>query len=383
VFKKVDKVEQAYLKAGLFGFQGSGKTRTATELAFGLHRHIKSAKGVVFIDTETGSDFMIPRFKEAGIELHVDKTRAFADLLRDLEEAPKVADIVIIDSITHFWREWVAAYKLKNRRRFIKIQDWGPLKEEWSRYSTLYVNSKLHIIMCGRAGNVFEDVVEGEDADDNGVRKQDWKAVKVGTKMAAETETGYEPSLLIEMTKEFIHDGGKYIRRANVIKERFGVIDSKSFAFSAEDKPGFVFECFRPHIDLLNLGGDHRGFDAERTSASLLNDEGQTRAAERARIKDVALEEIEGLFGRYLPGQDAKSKKLKLEVFQATCGTTSWKAITSMDADRTRQARYEIERLLKRIEANAEMLTDPNEFPAWLEDTLMTIRQEDAESRPN
>lgn len=111
MFSEVTQPQTAFLKMGIFGFQGAGKTRTATEVAIGLHQHIKSRKGVVFIDTETGSDFMLPLFRKAGIRLYVDKTRSFMELCRNLDEAPQAADIVIIDSVTHFWRELVKAYK--------------------------------------------------------------------------------------------------------------------------------------------------------------------------------------------------------------------------------------------------------------------------------
>lgn len=367
MFKKVSDLQQAYLKAGIFGFQGSGKTWTGTELAIGLHRHIKSTKGIVFIDTETGSDFMIPKLKGAGIECYVDKTRAFSDLLKDLSAAGDVADIVIIDSITHFWRELVAAYLKDSRQKFLRIQDWGPLKAEWARYTTLYVNSPLHIVMCGRAANIFEDVAEGDE--ERGQRKN-FKAVKVGTKMAAETETGYEPSLLVEMVKVYLEDGGKYARRASVIKDRFGVIDSKEFDFSPEDKPGHVFKCFKPHVDLLNLGGEHVGFDESRTSKELFGGDGETRAEELRRRKQIALEEIEGLFTRLLPGQDAKTKKMKLDVLQAVFGTTSWKAVTGKTADELEAARATIERLLKLVEANADTLPDPSDFLPWLQSEM-------------
>ena len=221
MFKKVEKPMQAYLKAGIFGFAGAGKTWTATDIAIGLHEYAKSTKGVLFVDTENGSDFMIPRLKEKGIEVYTDKTRTFADLLKDMDAAPDVADILIIDSISHFWREMVTAYK--GNRTFLRIQDWGPLKEKWAQYTTRYVNSPLHIIMCGRAANVFEDVQEEKD---NPNAPKTFKAVRVGTKMSAETETGYEPSLLIEMEKVMLGEGGRYARRANVIKDRYGVIDS-------------------------------------------------------------------------------------------------------------------------------------------------------------
>ncbi|WP_410501155.1 hypothetical protein QK891_01075 [Escherichia coli] len=57
---------QAYLKAGIMGFAGDGKTYTASELAIGLvmlmrQRGIEAGnRPVMFLDTETGSDWVNP-----------------------------------------------------------------------------------------------------------------------------------------------------------------------------------------------------------------------------------------------------------------------------------------------------------------------------------
>jgi len=54
--------QQAFLKAGFLGFQGSGKTYTAVDLAIGLCKYIKGKRGVAMLDSETGSDWAVPRF---------------------------------------------------------------------------------------------------------------------------------------------------------------------------------------------------------------------------------------------------------------------------------------------------------------------------------
>lgn len=346
MFKRVEKPMQAYLKAGIFGFAGAGKTWTATDIAIGLHELAKSKKGVLFIDTENGSDFMIPRFKEKGIEVYTDKTRTFADLLKDMDAAPDVADILIIDSISHFWREMVTAYK--GNRTFLRIQDWGPLKEKWAQYTTRYVNSALHIIMCGRAANVFEDVQEEKESPN---APKTFKAVRVGTKMSAETETGYEPSLLIEMEKVMLGDGGKYARRANVIKDRYGVIDSREFDFSPEDEPGYAFKCFLPHIERLNIGGEHTGIDLSRTSASMFDRDSDGDSYGRfQKRREIELEELKALFDRRMPGTGAREKKIKVELSTVVFGTASGTAIGDLHPDKLRAGRDLMAFLLDAIE---------------------------------
>ena len=77
--------ELAFAKVGFLGFAKSGKTFTATQMAIGLADIIK-AKTIGFLDTETGSDFMIPLFEQVKLDLVVAKTRAFKDLLAIYEK---------------------------------------------------------------------------------------------------------------------------------------------------------------------------------------------------------------------------------------------------------------------------------------------------------
>ncbi|HAY9705201.1 TPA: hypothetical protein JM830_004750, partial [Shigella sonnei] len=75
------------------GFAGDGKTYTASELAIGLvmlmrQRGIEAGnRPVMFLDTETGSDWVKPRFDAENIELFTAKTRSFVDLLEAINEA--------------------------------------------------------------------------------------------------------------------------------------------------------------------------------------------------------------------------------------------------------------------------------------------------------
>ena len=65
--------QTAYLKAGILGFQGSGKTYTASRLATGLAKMSSKQPKVAFFDTEKGSDFLVAYYKEQGIQFDVAK----------------------------------------------------------------------------------------------------------------------------------------------------------------------------------------------------------------------------------------------------------------------------------------------------------------------
>ncbi|WP_313064711.1 AAA family ATPase [Achromobacter animicus] len=316
---------QAYLKAGIMGFAGDGKTYTASEIAIGLvelmrQRELPAGNNpVMFLDTETGSDWVKPRFDAAHIELFTAKTRAFVDLLTAVREAESSGSVLLIDSISHFWRNLTEEYaQRKNRKRGLEFQDWAWLKAEWGKFTDLFVNSKCHIIMCGRAGYEY-DFFENESG-----KKE---LTKTGVKMKAETETGYEPSILILMEKnqELVEGGGTRVwRTATVLKDRSTRIDGKTF-----ENP--TFRDFLPHIEFLNLGGEHLGIDTSRTSEELFAEDGEPRWQKEKRMKEIALDEIAEIIGKHHPGQSADAKKAKGDLLEDVFGSRSWERIKSFD----------------------------------------------------
>ncbi len=320
------KITSAYLKMGVMGFQGGGKTKTAGKTAIGLYKYMHSKgidvtnKPVAFFDTETGSDWLIPDFQAAGVPLVVAKRRSFADLLTVIKEAEAGASVLIIDSITHPWRELCESYMRKKQRTFLQMDDWAYLKGDhgWAKFTDIFVNSKLHIVMCGRAGYEFEDY-----KDDNGKRQIE----KVGTKMKTEGETGYEPSLLVLM--EQIEDlrTGAIKHRATVQKDRSTLLDGAMI-----DNPDF--KDFLPHVERLNLGGDHVGVDINGDSQHIL----QTEKRDWQPVqRKIVLDEIESLIVLHYPGQSAADKKTKLQLLR-THFEASWTEIeTVMPLDRLRK----------------------------------------------
>lgn len=305
----------AYLKMGIFGDTGSGKTWTASEVAMGLHKYIKSEKPVAFFDTETGSDFMIPKFKSAGIELLVCKGTSLKELSEVMIEAEQGCSVLIIDSITNVWDEFTDAYMRKRKQNYIELWDWKPIKKEWrNSFRNPFINTKLHIIMCGREGAVYE----AQEENKNGKVKK--TQVKSGTKMRAEGDTGYEPSLLCEMEKIYSDGNSQYVRRCNIVKERYGVIDSLSF-----DNP--VFDNFLPHVSLLNIGGDHVGILNQESSEEMFDDEGNGKLAQILKKKEIVIEELSNELFLMYPGTSGDMKKNRIILCRDIFGTDSWEGI--------------------------------------------------------
>jgi hypothetical protein len=319
--------QTAYMKVGILGFAASGKTFTAARLALGLAKEIGKGRPVAFFDTETGSDFVLPQFREAGIPLLVAKTRAFADLLTFMKEAEEHCSVAIIDSISHVWSELLEAFTKKLRRsNGLLFQDWGVVKPEWARFTDRFLNSQLHVILCGRAAYEW-------DFEENEAGKRE--LVKVGTKMRAETEMSYEPSLLLEMVRikkaEITGDSNArgWVHRCYVLKDRNDVMDGAEI-----DDP--TYESFRPILDRLAIGAQHVGVDTTRNSQALF-DSPEDSIYKRKQMVEITLEEIQAAFveaGK--DGQSQDAKKARIETLKRIFGTPSWTAVTNMKLEQLR-----------------------------------------------
>jgi hypothetical protein len=307
---KPAETTSAYLKMGLLGFAGSGKTKTAALTAIGLIKLMRERgldlgkKPAFFLDTETGVDWVAPDFRAAGIQLETAKTRAFADLLMAVEEAQANGSLLLIDSISHFWKELCDTYQKKKAQQFknstyrLQFQDWGYLKGEWGKFTDAFINSPLHIILAGRAGYEY-DYFEEE-----GGRKE---LEKTGIKMKAEGEMGYEPSLLVLMERNQRIENGSVAatwREATILKDRSTLLDGKVFRDP-------TFADFLPHVERLNLGGKQLGVDTSRTSEHMIPKDRRDYAPVQRKI---VIDEIQTLLTLHHPGQSAQDKTTKLKL---------------------------------------------------------------------
>lgn len=359
--------EQAFLKAGLLGFPGSGKTYTASHLAIGIAKSVAGAnKPVAFFDTETGSDFLIKRFEVEGVELMVAKSQAFRDLLTVGQEAQSACSVLIVDSITHVWRELCEAYRRRKRVNRLEFQHWAEIKQEWSAWTTFYLNSRLHIFVLGRAGYEYD-----YEQNENTGKKE---LVKSGTKMRVEGEFGFEPSLLVEMERvsKGAEAGSGYYHRAHILKDRTDTINGRAFDF---EKPADTYRPgdwaatltpFQPVFDALNLGGTHVGVDASRTSDEMFESDNGSLARRATKVR-IALETVETTLVILWPGQDQKSKALKLAAVEAVFGERSWLAVEkkSLEALEAGVALLRgVETAVKQRAENGAAISTPDELHA-------------------
>lgn len=308
-----------YLKIAFEGFAGCGKTFTMANLAIGLHRRIESTKPIVVFDTEKAAKFLAPFFREHGIAVLHKESRSLADLEETMHRcANGLSDILMIDSITHVWENFLEAYREKKKRTKLEFQDWGIIKPTWKRnFSESFVRDPYHALMTGRAGYEYED-----EKDENGKRQ----IFKAGIKMKVEGETAYEPDLLVLMQRfeEVLTDKKKVWREATIIKDRSTLIDGLTFK-----NP--TYEDFAPAVERILEAPVSRALTPERDAAGLVHDEDNRR--EFTRRRDIALEELEGYLVSRFPGQSAEAKRAKVDALEAAYGTRSWTAIQTMLPD--------------------------------------------------
>lgn len=347
----------SHLKAGIMGLAGSGKTYTASSIAIGLVGYMKergaTAKNqVAFIDTENGAAWVMPRFKQAGIELMVARTRSLSDLRDGIKWATENADVLLIDSITHFWTIFCDEYATrKNRKRGLEFSDWRAVKQDWrENFTDLYLNTPLHIIMCGRQGYEYDMQV-----NDAGKKE----LVKTGVKMKAEGETGFEPSLLMQMEQEqTLKDGSlqNIERVAYILKDRSTFLDGKTLRNPS-------FKDFLPHIKTLDIGGAGVSIDTTRNSSDLLTEEGDSNWKFRETQREIALEEIQAELDRMFPGSTADMKAQRGDYVEEVFGTRSKTAIDKKSLPELQEARNKVWLKSRGHAYGAQPETFDNEIP--------------------
>ncbi len=340
--------EQGHLKAGFRGFEASGKTYTAMLLAMGTRKYFDLTGPIAMFDTEGGSQYIKGWIeKQTGTPLLGTRSQSFTDLMAVANECEDAKiSVFVVDSITHVWRELCDAYLDQvNQRRAekrlpprtkLEFQDWGPIKMMWKRWTDFYLNSRLHIIVCGRAGYIY-DMEENEETG-----KKD--LIKTGIKMKTETEFGFEPSLLIEMERMQVSDGkgGFDLQHmATVIKDRFNVIDGH-----AQVNPTFAF--FEPFVACLKVGG-HAPVDTALKTDMHVDEQGQNDYDRLKKRRLIAWERLENGLGMIFPGGTGKDKQARFAILSQLFGTTSETQVQQSVPERLELAATVVDLLGKNI----------------------------------
>ena len=302
---KPKKNTKAALKLGIYGPPGSGKTFTSLLAMEGLAQI--TGKRFAFVDTEKGTDFYAADVPARAVhpkafDFDALETRSITEVLENCRSLnPETHCGVVLDSITHLWEAAQAAYRGKRTQDGgIPVAAWSSIKRPYKELIQWILSTPLHVIICGRQGNAFEE-------DENG------KLKNVGYKMRAEGETAYEPDILIRLEPEK-KDGISRLW-ALAEKDRTGVISGKWIELPSDQRPGHTFEqLIKPLLGLVG-GTVHGSMDAD---ADALQDQERLEAQDSARAKFSAekIEEYEARFklAKSLDDLDAVAKELTTEI---------------------------------------------------------------------
>jgi len=164
---------------GLAGTSGSGKTRSALELATGLAG--KDGK-ICFIDTEHRSNWYADKFIFYSNTLSQPYTpEAYSQAAREAVEAG--ADVIVVDSMSHGWggpggllEVHAALVEERAQKSFQRAQQkgwnttldeqmdkisqfcWARLKPRWNFMANAFLTLGVHVILCYRAKEVAENL---------------------------------------------------------------------------------------------------------------------------------------------------------------------------------------------------------------------------------
>jgi hypothetical protein len=163
--------------------------------------------------------------------------------------------------------------------------------------------------MCGRQGYEY-------DFFENASGKKE--LIKTGVKMKAETETGFEPSILIAMEQQQELVQGEVTGIARVAK----ILKDRSTRLDGHELRNPKFADFLPHIDCLNMGSSHEAIEP-RDNSALFVDDGRTKWQRDQQQKEIALDEIHAILEKHHGGTSGDAKAARAALFEEIFGTRS------------------------------------------------------------
>lgn len=342
---QVAGTDTKYCKIGAYGPQGSGKTTTMTIIA-GLIARLTGKKAVYMVDSENGADYVSGVLTRQGIELKAIKTREFGTLVEVFEDFADRGEIVLVDSATHFSDNVRESYMKARGRNRLELRDYGPCNDTWRLFTRLFVNSKIHALLCGRMAFDYENYINEDGKTE---------FYKSDSRMKAADQIGHEPALLVKLEQvdnatlqqQFREANSKEARAkaiqdmrlhssidfvATIEKDRTWLIQGQRFVFtSTQDRDKdikAVEDAFMPFVQWHLKGTSHSGVQENGATQALMSPAGNEFAwQEEQRRRDIAIEELEGQIVAFFPGTTGKDKAVKAALLETLFGTRSWTKI--------------------------------------------------------
>lgn len=260
-FKKAVS-KQLALKMLAYGPTKSGKTFTSLLIAELLAARV--GKRVAFVNTEAESGGVDFYTKEVpgraahpkAFDFDSIETRSIAKAIKEIRSLDTdVYGVLIVDSLTHFWRSAMDAYGSDK----IPFHAWTKIKGTFKELIDLLISSPVHVICCARQKDQY-DTTDGE-----------FEFIGVGPDL--EKGTAYEFPIVVRMSAELRQKTNRKVHTMYVEGDRTGVLDGRQFT-----KPGF--DTVAPLLPLLDNEQREREDEARR----LEQDAEQLEAKANAKI---------------------------------------------------------------------------------------------------
>lgn len=300
-FRKA-KAEQAAIKMGIYGPTGSGKTFTALLCAEGLAK--VTDKRVAFIDTEHGTDFYalsVPTRKihPEAFDFDAIYTRSITEMLDEVKKLDVgTYGVLVIDSISHVWDAAMGAYNgKKTSKGGIPIGGWQDVKRPYKELMALLLSLPIHVFICGRQKNEFEENSEGE-------------MKKVGVAMRAEGETQYEPHIGIRMESQRATPGAEATVKAIIEKDRTGVLSGKILPNPTFDS---LIKPILPLLGSVQAKVETEEEVGQRDAEAMVNAEA-AKARESQRLFTIHKAQMDEASTQGKKELDAASKRITAEI---------------------------------------------------------------------
>lgn len=319
-----------FLKAGLQGSAGTGKSTTAGLLLLGLSvtRHNKAP--VLVFDTEPGWQFLKPLYEAEGVELIIENGRHFKGMHDAITTAVKRGcSGFCVDSITHTWSELLERFADSTGR--VPFHKFNQIKPLWNDWTIDFLNAPLHAIANGRLG--FEYFYEEQEDGKKELVKGDTKM-----KAGGGESFGYEPHLTCEMNHQRKKlKGGKlgglqYV--CFVLKDRVRALNGKEFIFddlSNYQPGGFkpVLKAFLPHIEALE---NIAGVNIPKTDSTVIIPNGDANFHIKQKVKQGLLEEWYTTMDLLFSTRTDEGKHSRMVVTEAITSVRSKTKFEAFDA---------------------------------------------------
>lgn len=369
-------VRVTHAKINDFGETGSGKTVFAALLALHISKTYHGGAPVAMWSSEPGVDYIIDMFEMEGVELQLEREKTFNAMINAAEQSVRdKCCIFLADSVTHGWRDVTLSYQAKKNIKKMEFQHWAEVKgpEHWGKWAEWFVNSRIHVVTCGRAGYEYDTEIDEEGKS---------QLVKGDSKMKAEGEFGYEADLLVELT----HSTDKVEKRKAMMRKRatrsramaddgknpigmhFALIKKSrvwslndqmfSWANQKEYRPGYykqVGECFAPYLEWLAANRKRLNGDASKSVVGIGTDSQSRFTADQF---DTKAHQRKALFGEFKDTMALLVPNSRTEAGKRTNILLGWSITGCKSPDEFRIKPFEdVERaviLLRQVFANSK-----------------------------